>query len=231
MAFLEEQAGVGFAASPPSQQLKEGGKLSCSGSLDPPHSICVSVLSNWVGLMPWQDFLLQTAVLHAVILQQGLDGVQMDLLSCFPSCQPRAEAGQPCFPSRNISRGRLSISVMTQPCVGLLFPLLNQCSKEYIKNQHFKFLWELIAIKKNTQSLSKSFFLWTYSSRAGVSNLCSSSLEHSWRQISSGGSGETVLRGGAREGGVGVGPGGVFGVDFHPYTSPEWSFARGSHFG
>lgn len=139
---------VGFAASPPSQQLREGGKPSCFGSLDPPHSICVSVHSNWVGLMPWQDFLLQTAVLHAVILQQGLDGEQMDLLSCFPSCQPRAEAGQPCFSSRNISRGRLSISMMTQPRVGVLFPLLNQFSKEYIKNQHFKFLWELIAIKK-----------------------------------------------------------------------------------
>lgn len=76
--------GVGFAASPPSQQLREGGKLSCFGSLDPPRSICVSVRSNWVGLMPRQDFLLQTAVLHAVILQRGLDGVQMDLLPVSP---------------------------------------------------------------------------------------------------------------------------------------------------
>jgi len=41
--------------------------------------------SNWVGLMSWQDFLSPAAISHAVIPQQGFDGVQMALLFPFPS--------------------------------------------------------------------------------------------------------------------------------------------------
>lgn len=47
------------------------------------------LLSNWVGLMSWQDFLLQAAVSRAVILQRGFDGVQAALLFPFPSVSCR----------------------------------------------------------------------------------------------------------------------------------------------
>lgn len=119
--------GVGFVASPPSQQRKEHGKqteMCWKPGFSSLLHLCFRAACSptWVGLMSWQDFLLP-----AVIPQRGFDGVQKALLFPFPS-----EAGRHCFPSRGVSNGWLSgsgsrgtFSTMTQACVGILVPLLN----------------------------------------------------------------------------------------------------------
>lgn len=114
----------------PGRERRMESRPRCVRSLEPPRfSICVSVPPALQ--LGWADVMARLPLAGSGLACSG-DLMVCRRLCCFPSRLSRAEAARRCFPSRDGSKGQLSgsssrgrFSVMTQPCGGILVPLLN----------------------------------------------------------------------------------------------------------